>query len=190
MQPSGSTMAQRPPGLSKLDHEDDKEVGGFPAAEGLREVRLHALGDARTERRIGEDDVHLLLRADGVVFGLKAVAVVLVRHVHAVKDEIGEAEDVGDGLVFPAGDGFLEDGFVVEGADFLFADEINGGAEEAAGAGGGVEDLVPQLRRGHLRHELGDGAGRVVFALVPGIAQLDEDGFVDGAEDVAVVASC
>ena len=174
-------------GLEQLDHEDDEEIGGFPAAEGLREVGLHAVGDAGAERRIGEDDVDLLLRADGVVFGLEAVEVMPVRHVEAVEDEIGEAEDVGDGLQLPAGDGFLEDGLVVEGVDFLFPDEINGGAEEAAGAGGGVEDLFAEPGRGHLRHELGDGAGRVVFALVPGVAQLDEDGFIDGAEDVAVV---
>ena len=91
-------MAQRPPRLEQLDEEDDKEVGGFPAAEGLREVGLDAVGDARAERRVGEDDIHLLLRADGVVFGLEAVLVMVVGHVHAVKDEIGEAEDVGDGF--------------------------------------------------------------------------------------------
>jgi hypothetical protein len=136
---------------------------------------------------IGEDDVHLLLGADGVVFGLEAVEVMPVRHVDAVEDEIGEAEDVGDGLQLPAGDGFLEDGFVVEGADFLFADVINGGAEEAAGACGGVEHAVAQARIRHLRHELGDGAGRVVFAFVPGIPQFQEDGLIDGAEDMAVV---
>ena len=74
---------------------------------------------------------------------------------------------------------FLKDGFVVEGVDFLFADEINGGAQESARAGGGVEDFFAKLGRGHLRHELGDGARGVVFALVAGVAQFDEDGFVD-----------
>ena len=175
-------------GLEKLDHEDDEEVGGFPAAEGLREVRLHAVGDAGSEGRIGEDALHLLLGADGVVFGLEAVEVMPVRHVEAVEDEIGEAEDIGDGLQLPARDGFLEDGFIVERADFLFADVINGSAEKAACAGGGVEDFFAEPGRGHLRHELGDGAGRVVFALVSRIAQLDEDGLIDSAEDMAVVA--
>ena len=175
-------------GLEKLDHENDEEVGGFPAAEGLRKVRLHAVGDAGTERRIGEDDVHLLLRPDGVVFGLEAVDVMPVRHVETMKDEIGEAEDVRDRLQLPAGDGFLEDCLVVEGVDFLFPDEINGGAEEAAGASGGIENLFPETGRGHLRHELGDGAGRVVFALVSGVSQFNEDGLIDGSEDVAIFA--
>ena len=36
-------------GLQQLDEENDKEVGGFPAAEGGGEVRLHAVGNAGTE---------------------------------------------------------------------------------------------------------------------------------------------
>jgi len=39
-----------------------------------------------------------------------------------------------------------------------------------------------------LCHELGNGAGRVVLALVPGVAQFDENGFVDRAANVAVGA--
>ena len=174
--------------LEELDHEDDEEIGGFPAAEGGREVRLHAIGNPGTERRVGQDHLHLLPGADGVVFGLEAVAVVVVRHVDAVEDEVSEAEHVGDGFVFPAGDGFLEDRLVIKGVDFLFPDVVDGGAEESAGASGGIEYLLAQLGRGHLGHQLGDGPGRVVFALVPGVAQLDEDGLVDGAEDVAVFA--
>jgi len=175
-------------GPEELDEENDEKVGGFPAAKGGGEVRLHAVGDACTEGGIGEDDLHLLLGADAVVFCLEAVPVVVVGDVHAVEDKIGEAEHVGDGFVFPAGDGFLEDRFVVEGADFLLADVINGSAEEAASSSGGVEHAIAQPWGGHLGHELGDGARRVIFALIPGIPQFDEDGFVDRAEDVAVVA--
>ncbi len=161
------------------DSRQRKEAGKFV---------LDALGDARAEGRVGEDDLHLLLGADGVVFGLEAVPVVVVRDVDAVEDEIGEAEDVGDRLVFPAGDGLLEHGLVDEGADVVFPDVVDGGAEEAAGAGGGVEHLFAEPRIRHAGHQLGDGARGVEFALVPGIAELDEDGLVDGAEDVAVVA--
>ena len=174
-------------GLEELDHQNDEEVGGFPAAKGGGEVGLDAVGDAGSEGWIGEDDVDLLPGGDGVVFGLEAVDVVPVGHVDAVEDEIGEPEDVGDGFQLPAGDGFLENGFVVEGVDFVLANEVDGGAKETAGARGGVENFLPQRGRSHLRHELGDGAGGVVFALVPGVAQFDEDGLVDGAKDVAVL---
>ena len=109
----------------------------------MREVCLHAVGDTGAEGWISEDDVHLLPWADGVVFGFEAVDVMPVGHVEAVEDEIGEAEDVGDGFQLPAGDRSLEDGLVIEGADFLFPDVIDGGAEEAAGAGGGVETFSP-----------------------------------------------
>jgi hypothetical protein len=64
----------------------------------LREVRFYAVGDAGTEGRIGENAVHLLLGADGVVFRFEAVEVMPIGHVDAVEDKVGEAEDVGDGL--------------------------------------------------------------------------------------------
>ena len=174
-------------GLEELDHEDDKEVGGFPAAVGSGEVGLDAVGDAGTEGRIGEDAVDLLLGADGVVFRLEAVAVVPVGHVDTVENEVGEAEHVGDGLELPARNGLLQAGFVVEGVDFALADVVDRAGEEAARACGGVEDFFAELGRAHLRHELGDGARRVVFALVACVAQFDEDGLVNSAEDVAVV---
>ena len=80
----------------------------------------------------------------------------------------------------------LEDSLVVEGVDFVITDVVNGGSEKASGSGGGVEHLFSEPGRGHLRHELGDGAGRVVFALVPGVTKFDEDRFVNRAEDVAI----
>ena len=110
-----------------------------------------------------------------------------VGHLDAVEDEVGKAEDVGDGFVFPAGDSSLEGGLVVEGADVVLADVVDGGGEEAAGAGGGVEHAFAEAGRADGGHELGDGAGGVVFALGGGVAQPAEDVFVDGAEDVAVV---
>jgi hypothetical protein len=51
-----------------------------------------------------------------------------VRHVDTMKNEIGESEDVRDGLQLPARDGLLQCCLIVEGIDLLFADEINGGA--------------------------------------------------------------
>ena len=72
-----------------------------------------AVSDAGPEGRIGEDAVDLLLGADGVVFGLEAVEVVPVGHVDAVENEVGETENVGNGFELPAGNGLLEDGFVV-----------------------------------------------------------------------------
>ena len=92
-QPSGRTMAQRPPGLSNWMKRTMKRSADYlSAAEGGREICFHAIGDAGTERRVGQDDLDLLLWADGVVFSIEAVAVVPVGHVEAVKDEIREAQ--------------------------------------------------------------------------------------------------
>ena len=176
-------------GFEQLNDEDQKEVGGLLAAEAGGEVGGDAVGDTGAEGRVGEDQVNLLARADGVVLGFEAVAGVEVGDFEAVEDEVGQAEDVGDRFVFPAGDGGLQGGFVVEGADVVFADVVDGGSEEAAGAGGGVEDAFAEAGRAHGGHELGDGARGVVFALGGGVAQPDEDGFVDGAKDVAVLGA-
>lgn len=173
-------------GLEELDHEDDKEVGGLPAAEGGGEVGLDAVGDAGTEGGIGEDDFHLLAWADGVVFRFEAVDVVPVGHVDAVHNEVGEAKHVGDGLEFPAADRLLQHSFVVQGAHIAFADEVDGGTEKAACPGGGVEHPLPEPGSGHLGHELRDGARGIELALVSGVAQFDEDRLIDGAKDVAV----
>ena len=69
-----------------------------------------------------------------------------VGDVESVKDEISEAKDVSDWLQLPAGYCFLKGGFVVESVDFLFSDEIDGCAKEAASAGGRIEHLFAQAR--------------------------------------------
>ena len=137
---------------------------------------------------IGEDDLHLLLGAYGVVFGFEAVEVMPVGHVEAVEDEIGEAEHVGDGLQLPAGDGFLKFRLVIQVMDFIFADVVDGCAKETTGAGSGVEYVFAEARVRHLRHKPGDGARRVVLTFVPGIPQFEQDGLIDSAENVAVAA--
>ena len=45
-----------------------------------------------------------------------------VGNLDAVEDEVGEAEDIGDRLVFPSGDGVLEEGLVVEVVNLVLPD--------------------------------------------------------------------
>ena len=88
----------------------------------MGKVGLDAFGDACAKGRIGQDYIDLLAGANGVVFSLEAVGVMPVGNLDAVEDEVGEAEDIGDRLVFPSGDGVLEEGLVVEVVNLVLPD--------------------------------------------------------------------
>ena len=66
---------------------------------------------------------------------------------------------------------------------------LDGAGQDAAGAAGGVQYRLAQLGVSHVHHELGDGAGRVVFARVAGVLEVAEDLLVDVAEQVPVVGA-
>ena len=63
---------------------------------------------------------------------------------------------------------------------------VDGAGEEAAGAAGGVEHGLVQLRVDPVDDELGDGARGVELAGIAGALQVLEDLLVDVAEGVAV----
>ena len=60
-------------------------------------------------------------------------------------------------------------------------------ARKAAGAAGGVEELLAEPRIDLLDHELRDGAGRVVLARVARALEVAEDLLVHVAEQVAML---
>ena len=66
--------------------------------------------------------------------------------------------------------------------DVALAHVADRAGEEAAGAAGGVEQDLAGLRVDPVRHEGGDGAGRVVLARVAGALQVVQDLLVDVAE--------
>jgi hypothetical protein len=82
-------------------------------------------------------------------------------------------------------DTLLQSLAVIGGFDLL-VQVLDGAGKKAAGATGRVEDSLPELGVEHIDHELGDGAGGVVFARVPGRLQIGKDLFVDVVEQVTV----
>ena len=66
------------------------------------------------------------------------------RHVDAVQDHVGGAQQVRQRLLLDAVDALLEQLLVLGRLDVLLAHVLDGAGEEAAGAAGGVEDLLAQ----------------------------------------------
>ena len=109
------------------------------------------------------------------------------RHVDAVQDHVGGAQEVRQRFLLDAEDALLEQLFVLDGLHVVLAHVFDGAGEEAAGAAGGVEDFLAQFGVDRVDHELGDRAWRVVFAGVAGVLQVAQDLLVEVAEQVAVL---
>ena len=108
------------------------------------------------------------------------------RHVDAVQEEIGHAQDVRQVLLFDAGEAVLDGAFVGFGLRLL-AEVLDGANEEATGAAGGVEDGLAEAGIDLLDDELGDGARRVELTGIARGLEVLEELFVDVAEHVAVI---
>jgi hypothetical protein len=110
------------------------------------------------------------------------------RHVDAVQDHVGGAQQVRQRLLLDAVDaGCCKRALVVDGLDLLLAHVFDGAGEEAAGAAGRVDDLLAELRVDHVDHELVTGARGVELAGVAGVLQVAQDLLVEVAEEVAVL---
>ena len=174
-------------GLEDLHEEHEEEVGGLAGAElggvvGLDAVLLHA-----AEGRVGDDDVHALLRAPVAQGAGEGVVVADVGgDVDAVQEEIGHAQDVRQVLLFDAGEAVLDGALVGLGLGLL-AEVLDGADEEAAGAAGGIEDGLAEAGIDLLDDELGDGARGVELAGVARGLEVFEELLVDVAEHVAVI---
>jgi hypothetical protein len=90
-------------------------------------------------------------------------------------------------LLFDAVDALLQAPLVVDGPDLLLAHVFDGAGEEAAGAAGGVENLLAELRVDPVHDELRDRSRGVVLAGVAGVLQVAQDLLVEVAEEVAVL---
>ena len=174
-------------GLEDLHEEHEEEVGGLAGAElggvvGLDAVLLHA-----AEGRVGDDDVHALLRAP-VAQGAGEGVVVADGggDVDAVQEEIGHAQDVREVLFLDAGEAVLDGALVGLGLG-LFAQVLDGADEEAAGAAGWVEDGPAEAGIDLLDDELGDGARGIELAGIARGLEVFEQLFVDVAEHVSVI---
>ena len=129
-------------------------------------------------------------RSSGAVIaqrsGQRVVVADLRGHFDAVQQHVGDAEQMRQRLLLHAVDGCLQAVCRPRRLDVVLADMLDGAGEEAARAAGGIEDGLAELRVDHIDHELGDGAGGVVFARVAGALQVAQDLLVDVAEQVAV----
>ena len=174
-------------GLEDLHEEHEEEVGGLAGAELGGEVGLDAVLLHAAEGRVGDDDVHALLRAPVAQRAGEGVVVADVGgHVDAVQQQIGHAQDVRQVLLLDAGEAVLDGALVGLGLRLL-AQVLDGADEEAAGAAGGVEDGLAEARIDLLDDELGDGARGVELAGVARGLEVLEELLVDVAEHVAVV---
>ena len=100
----------------------------------------------------------------------------------AVQQHVGDAEHVRQLLFLDGAQASCMCLLVLDLFHVALAHVADGAGEEAAGAACGIEQDFAGLGVDALRHESGDGAGRVVFARVAGALQVVEDLFVDVAE--------
>ena len=170
-------------GLEDFDEVLEEEERGLAGADG--EVLLHFLALFAAEGRIGDDDVEAVLFLHvGEVFG-ERVGMNDVGRFDAVQDHVHDRDHVSEGLLFLPVEGALLQGAVLGGGALgvLGAQVIEGFAEEAGRANGGVADSLAKLRRGDGDDGADERARGVIFAAVaPGIAHVFDLGFVEVRE--------
>jgi|GEM_PF-686144 len=172
-------------GLEDFDEVLEEQKRGFARAD--REILLDLFAFLAAKRRIGDDDVvAVFLLNVGKVFS-ERVGVDDVGRFDAVQDHVHDPDDVGEGLLFLPVEGALLQGAVLGGGALgvLGAEVIEGFAEEAGRADGGVADGLADFRI----HDRDDGSNErargVVFAAVaPGVAHVFDLGFVEVREFV------
>ena len=170
-------------GLEDFDEVLEEEERGLAGADG--EVLLHFLALFAAEGRIGDDDVEAVLFLHvGEVLG-ERVGVNDVGRFDAVQDHVHDRDDVGEGLLFLPVEGALLQGAILRGGALgvLGAEVIEGFAEEAGRADGGVADGLAEPGRG----DGDDGAnerarGVILAAVAPGVAHVLDLGFVEVRE--------
>ena len=101
-----------------------------------------------------------------------------------VEEQIRDAEKVGKGLFFNPEKGVIERDAVFGAFAHLRFEKLARGVQKAPGTAGKVRDRVADFERNVLRHEIRQGARRVVLAGAPGVLEFSEDRFVNGAESV------
>ena len=100
----------------------------------------------------------------------------------AVQDHVHDRDDVGETLLFLPVEGALLQGAVLRGGAFgiLAAEVIEGFAEEAGRADGGVADRLTEPWSGDGDDGADERARRVILAAIaPGVAHVFDLGFVE-----------
>ena len=161
----------------------EEEERGLAGADG--EVLLHFLALFAAEGRISDNDVEaVLLLHVGEVLG-ERVGVDDIGRFDAVQDHVHDRDDVGEGLLLlPVEGALLQEAILRDGAlGVLGAEVIEGFAEEAGRADGGVADGLAEPGRS----DSDDGAnerarGVILAAVAPGVAHVFDLGFVEVRE--------
>ena len=185
--PIGEDQSAAPTGFEQGHHEDEEQVGRLPCAERLGEVVLDAVLFHAAERRVGDDQIHAVLRA--VVAerpGQRVVVPDVRRHLDAVEDHVRHTQEVRHRLLLNAEDARLEQGFVLRALHVLLPHVFDSAGEEAAGAARRIEHLLRELRVDLIDDELRDGTRRVVLARIPRALEVGENLLVDVPELVTV----
>ena len=134
--------------------QHQKQIGGFPSTELLREVGFDAVLFHASERWICDDAVNSILRSvAGQGLRQRVVMSNVGGHVDAVQQHVCDAQQMRERLFLNALDGTLQQFFVVRRFDLL-SQMVDGTRQEAAGAAGRVEDGFAELRVDHIHHEL------------------------------------
>ena len=173
-------------GLEAVHDDGHEEVGGLGAGEVGGEMALDVGLFAAAVGRIHEDDVEAVVVGVVEDVSKEGVGVEDLGDVEVVEEHVGDAEHVGELLLLDAVDGGAVFLAVLRRLDLRF-ELLEPARDEAAGAAGEVGHRLADLRGDHLRHEIGDGAGRVELACGARALKLLEDRLVDFAEGVALL---
>ena len=170
-------------------HDDAHEkVGGLGVGEVGGKMALDDGQLVAAVWRIHQDHVETVVV--GVVQHVfhQAVVVQDVRLVHVVEQQIRDGQHIGKLLLLNAVGG-AKPRLAVGGGFFLLLQFPQPTDDEPARTAGEIRHAFAELRRDHLRHEVGDGAGRVKFARASGGLQLLQDRFVNVAEGVDILVA-
>ena len=176
---------RRPAALLQTVHDDrHKEVRGLGAGQVVGEMVLDLRFLAAAVGRVHEHHVELIVL--GVVQHVLEQGVVVIDpgHVQAVEQHVGDAEHVGELLLFDAVDGIAV-GRLVRCVLDLLSQLLEPAGDEAAGAAGEVRHALADLGPDALGHEVGDGPRRVELTGGARALELLQNGFIDLAEGVA-----
>ena len=176
-------------GASQLAHDELEEEQG--RLGGLRvggKIALDAFFFLAAERRVGEDDVHAVPVADLGELLAERVAVVDLRGVQTVQQEVHLAEQIGERLGFAAENEVPAESCGRHGLD-LSAELVEGFDQETAGAAGRVEHGFAQARVGD-DHEVHDRPRACRTRLCRRLRRASpQHGFIECAMGVDLVAA-
>ena len=114
----------------------------------------------------------------------EGIIVINLRDVQSVQQHVGNAQHIGELLLFNAEDGTAVSRPICNGFH-LFIQFFEPTGDEAAGAAGKVRHVFTDLRLNALRHKVGHGAWRIEFTGRTCALQLFQNGFIDLAESMA-----